>query len=258
MSDYKKAKQKYDFYIRLALLSVLIPFLYCLLARENVTLIILSFIVYVVLSFIVLVIFSIWHSNILKELLDSRNHLESWRQFIQINSAARFRLTKLQAKFAAILYNYMMGDFALVIKETEELEDRNNLTQQQKNKLEKHFISAVILSKSDLTKSELQDMISRVSIANADVKKEIKERSEAIYDIVIAHQVNEYFEHISDESKFSQLEILYFKALNCLLKGNETKAKELFNIIIKEDNELYIVRESKKYFEMKDMSIDKC
>ena len=79
------------------------------------------------------------------------------------------------------------------------------------------------------------------------MKKEIKERSEAIYDIVIAHQVNEYFEHISDESKFSQLEILYFKALNCLLKGNETKAKELFNIIIKEDNELYIVRESKKY-----------
>ena len=187
MTDYKKAKQKYDFYIRLALLSVLIPFLYCLLARENVTLIILSFIVYVVLSFIVLVIFSIWHSNILKELLDSRNHLESWRQFIQINSAARFRLTKLQAKFAAILYNYMMGNFALVIKETEELEDRNNLTQQQKNKLEKHFISAVILSKSDLTKSELQDMISRVSIANADVKKEIKERSEAIYDIVIAY-----------------------------------------------------------------------
>jgi len=40
---------------------------------------------------------------------------------------------------------------------------------------------------------------------------------------------------------------LYFKALNFLLKGNETKAKELFNIIIKEDNELYIVRESKKY-----------
>ena len=90
-------------------------------------------------------------------------------------------------------------------------------------------------------------MISRVSIANADVKKAIKERSEAIYDIVIAHQANDYFEHINNESKFSQLEILYFKALNCLLKGNDTEAKELFNIIIKEDNELYIVIESKKY-----------
>ena len=247
MTDYKKAKQKYDFYLRLVIVLISALFLYFTFDLEDDITITISFIVYVALISLAIVIFSICHINAIKKLLYLKNHLESWRQFIQINSAARFRLTKLQAKFAAILYNYMLGDFALVIKETEELEDRNNLTQQQKNKLEKHFISAVILSKSNLTKGEIQDMISRVSIANADVKKEIKERSEAIYDIVIAHQVNDYFERIIDESKFSQLEILYFKALNCLLKGNETKAKELFNTIIKEDNELYIVKESKKY-----------
>ncbi|MFC2723466.1 hypothetical protein [Granulicatella adiacens] len=44
------------------------------------------------------------------------------------------------------------------------------------------------------------------------------------YDLVIAHESNEYFKVLKNGYKFPQLEIIYYKALNAEIKDNTNRA----------------------------------
>ena len=69
----------------------------------------------------------------------------------------------------------------------------------------------------------------------------------ALYDLTIAHQSNDYFEDLSNDFKYQQLEIIYYQALNATLKGDQHRANDLFHKLISEDESLYIVRKAKQY-----------
>ncbi|WP_232086961.1 hypothetical protein QK906_06215 [Streptococcus thermophilus] len=60
----------------------------------------------------------------------------------------------------------------------------------------------------------------------------------AIYEIIIAHKRNDYFEGLSNDLKYHQLEVIYYQALNVALKGDVHKASEPFRKLVLEDDRL--------------------
>lgn len=73
--------------------------------------------------------------------------------------------------------------------------------------------------------------------------------SVALYDLTIAHESNDYFETLTNEFKYPQLEIIYYKALNAAVKGDTVRVNELLCQLVGEDERLYVVRMGKQLLE---------
>lgn len=86
-----------------------------------------------------------------------------------------------------------------------------------------------------------------MSISDPTLAEKTKCVSSALYDLTITHQANDYFEELENEFKYQQLEITYYQALNSKLKGDMTRANELFKKTSQEDEQLYIVRKFKEF-----------
>lgn len=245
--NYLEIRKKYGFYRQVVIvLAVLLSlFIAWMVKDRTIQTFCILFINALLFLFIALIRRGYLRSG--TKLLHMDLDLLSWQQYIELNKSAKRALIKLDVTLTSVGYSYMIGDFDAAIKEASEAMTDQKLKPKYRDFLESYLIRSTVLANPNLTRDQLDLILNKISISDSSLAKKTKSVSIALYDLTIAHQSNDYFEDLENEFKYQQLEIIYYQALNSKLKGDMTRANELFRKLAQEDEQLYIVQKSKEF-----------
>ena len=245
--NYLEIRKKYGFYRKVVIVLAVLLILFVAWMVKDRTIQTLCILLINALLFLSISIIRRGYLRNGTKLLHMDLDLPSWKQYIELNKDAKRAIIQMDVTLTSVGYSYMIGDFDAAIKESSKALTNQKLKLKYRDFLESYLIRSSILAHPDLTRNELELMLNKMSISDPSLAEKTKSVSIALYDLTIAHQSNDYFEDLENEFKYQQLEITYYQALNSKLKGDMTRANELFRKLAQEDEQLYIVRKSKEF-----------
>ena len=243
--DYQAVRKKYTLYTRCAGILTMLLILCVTFAVSDITMRTGGVLVIVAGLALAIYVINKWYLTIVAKLLHVDLDLASWKQYIEENKEAKRAVLRLDAATSEVSLAYMTGDFETAIRKAEEILSRDGLQPQFRNFLQSYLIRSVVLSQPELSREELDTMIGELTITDPTLAEKTQKMSVALYDLTIAHESNDYFETLTNEYKYPQLEIIYYKALNAAIKGDTERATELLSQLDGEDERLYVVRMGK-------------
>lgn len=245
--NYLELRKRYAFYRKVTIVLAVLLILFVALMVKDRTIQTLCIILINVLLFLSISIIRRGYLRSGTKLLHMDLDLPSWKQYIELKKVAKRAIIKMDVTLTSVGYSYMIGDFDAAIKEASEAMTDQKLKLKYRDFLVSYLVRSTVLANPNLTRDELDLILNKMSISDLSVAEKTKSVSIALYDLTIAHQSNDYFEDLENEFKYQQLEITYYQALNSKLKGDMTRANELFSKLAQEDEQLYIVRKSKEF-----------
>lgn len=247
--DYQAVRKKYTLYTRVAGILTMLLILCVTFAVSDIPM--RTGGVLVIIAGLALAIYVInkWYLSAVAKLLHVDLDFASWEQYIETNKEAKRAVLRLDAATSEVSLAYMTGDFETAIRKAKEILSQDGLQAQYRNFLQSYLIRSVVLSQPELSREELEEMIGELTITDPTLAEKTKKMSVALYDLTIAHESNDYFETLTNEFKYPQLEIICYKALNAVIKGETEQATELLSQLAGEDERLYVVRMGKQLLE---------
>ena len=243
--DYQTVRKKYTLYTRGAgILAMILILCFAVVIRDTLLQTVGVLVIFAGLILGIQLINKWYLGNVVK-LLHVDLDLASWKQYIEFNKTAKRALLQIDAKTTEVSSAYMTGNFETAVQKAKEALNLDGLKPQFKDILESYLIRSVVLSQPELSREELEEMIGELTITDPTLAEKTKKMSVALYDLTIAHQSNDYFDTLTNEFKYPQLEIIYYQALNATIKGDTARANELLSKLVHEDEELYVVRTAK-------------
>ena len=244
--DYQAVRKKYTLYTRVAGILTMVLILCVTFAVSEITMRTGGILVIVAGVALAIYVINKWYLSTVAKLLHMDLDFTSWEQYIETNKEAKRAVLRLDAATSEVSLAYMTGDFKTAIRKAKEILNRDGLPPKFRNVLQSYLIRSVVLSQPELSREELDSMIGELTITDPTLAEKTQKMSVALYDLTIAHESNEYFEELTNEFKYPQLEIIYYKALNAAIKGDTNRAHELLSQLIGEDERLYVVRMGKQ------------
>ena len=243
--DYQSVRKKYTLYTRCAGVLTMVLILCVTFAVSEMSMRTGGVLVIVAGLALAIYVINKWYLSTVAKLLHVDLDFASWKQYIETNKEAKRAVLRLDAATSEVSLAYMTGDFETAIRKAEEILSRDGLQVQYRNFLQSYLIRSVVLSQPELSREELDAMISGLTITDPTLAEKTQKMSLTLYDLTIAHESNDYFETLTNEYKYPQLEIIYYKALNAAIKGDALRANELLSQLDDEDERLYVVRMGK-------------
>ena len=245
--DYQAVRKKYTLYTRGAGILTMVLILCVTFAVSDITMRTGGVLVIVAGVALAIYVINKWYLTTVAKLLHVDLDLASWEQYIEANKEAKRAVLRLDAATSEVSWAYMTGDFETAIRKAKEILNQDGLPPQYRNVLQSFLIRSVVLSQPELSREELEDMIGELTITDPTLAEKTQKMSVALYDLTIAHESNDYFETLTNEFKYPQLEIIYYKAVNAAIKGDTGRANELLSQLAGEDERLYVVRMGKEF-----------
>ena len=244
--DYQAVRKKYTLYTRCAGILTMLLILCVTFAVSDITMRTGGVLVIVAGVALAIYVINKWYLTTVAKLLHVDLDLASWKQYIEANKEAKRAVLRLDAVTSEVSLAYMTGDFETAIRKAKEILSQDGLQVQYRNVLQSYLVRSVVLSQPELSREELEERLGELTITDPTLDEKTKKMSVALYDLTIAHESNDYFETLTNEYKYPQLEIIYYKALNAAIKGDTERATELLSQLADENEELYVVRIGKQ------------
>lgn len=243
VKDYKELRRRYNIPVIVLLIILALPFLYVVQVTQSKRIATICFLTYLLMELILVIIKDTLLIKKLNSLIYKGINLDLMASYILNQKRKSIKTIKARVQIATIFYSYRIGDFGSIEAVVDELKKNQKFTDAEQVKLNEILLNANLFSRPDLKEDEFEELLSDYL---ADVEP-LKMAYRARYDILVKKEPNDAVLKEGTNTKFSQLESMYLKAVNEYLKGNRSEAMELFRTIATEDERLYLVRMAQAY-----------